>query len=194
MIDQPFSQRDILEFHRHMQERRSIQRRTVEPIALLYAQLFWKNLTFGEAAIQDARLSPQYRIQQINPPAMDSHRRCIGELKPSIGKDLQTRVLALRVPRIRANEHLHKIAVLRAGNIRIRTMSNEPLERVGRKSLARSANDWISTGPQCVYIRTKLHEELHHWNAVVRKCGTHQRPVAALMHIGPVFEHPPCNL
>ena len=44
--------------------------------------------------------------------------------------------------------------------------------------------------PHRVHIRTPGHEELHHRDAIPVEGGSHEGPVAALVHVRPVIEHP----
>jgi hypothetical protein len=72
-------------------------------------------------------------------------------------------------------------------------MLEQPFQGPGRKGLAGSADDGVVPIPQGVHVGAVGDQQLHHGNAHVGQRCTHERPVAPLMHVGPVLDHPPCH-
>ena len=73
--------------------------------------------------------------------------------------------------------------------VRIGAVIEKPFERGRIQRLARGKDDREVSVPQGVDIRTVGHEHLHHRDAISKR-GSHQRSVASLVHVRPVFEHP----
>src|SRR5258708_1467355 len=74
--------------------------------------------------------------------------------------------------------------------VRIGAVVQEPLDRLRLDCLARSENDWEIAVPFGVDVGAVGSEKLHHRNAMTEKRSSHQRALAALMHVRTVFDHP----
>jgi hypothetical protein len=69
-------------------------------------------------------------------------------------------------------------------------MVEEPFQRRWLHGFTGREDDWEVPIPEGVHIRAARHEKLHHGNAVADKRGSHQRPVATLVNVGPMIDHP----
>ena len=75
--------------------------------------------------------------------------------------------------------------------VRIRAVIEKPFQGGRIQRLARGEDDGEMPVPQRVHVRTVGHEQLHHRDAISIERGSHQRSVAALVHVRPVLDHPP---
>ena len=69
-------------------------------------------------------------------------------------------------------------------------MIEKPFERGRIHRLARGKDDGEMSVPQGVHIRAVRHEKLHHRDAISVERRSHQRSVAALVHVRSVLDHP----
>ena len=70
-------------------------------------------------------------------------------------------------------------------------MVEQPFQGPGRQRLAGGANDGIVPMPKGIHVGAVGDQQLHHGNAHVGQGRTHERPVASLMHVRSVLDHPP---
>ncbi len=74
--------------------------------------------------------------------------------------------------------------------IGIRAVFEQPAKRHGIDGLTGRKDDGKVPGPFSVDVGAVAHQQFHHGDAVVDERRAHERPVAALVNIGAVFEHP----
>ena len=75
----------------------------MQSVSRLEAKFGRKNLRFGEAPAQQARIALQVLFQNVDTATMKSHTRCVGPREPVLRENLQARVLAICSAPVRAN-------------------------------------------------------------------------------------------
>jgi hypothetical protein len=76
-------------------------------------------------------------------------------------------------------------------HVGVRAVVEQPFQGPGRQALAGGADDGVVPAPEGVHVGAVGDEQLHHGDAHVGQRRPHEWPVAALMHVGPVLDHPP---
>ena len=112
-----------------------------------------------------------------------------GEREAGLGDDLEARVLSpwRFANRYRSASRSGRNSAPRAGRRRGRAAISRP----GRERLERGEDDGVRSAPERVHVGAVGDEKLRHGNLHVVERGAHERPVAPLMHVGPVLDHPP---
>jgi hypothetical protein len=72
----------------------------------------------------------------------------------------------------------------------VRAVVEKPAQGLSVNRLAGCEDDGEMPIPIRIHIGAVGHQQFHHRNAVAQQRGPHQRPVAALVHVGAVVDHP----
>ena len=78
----------------------------------------------------------------------------------------------------------------RVAAVRVRSVIHQPFESRRVQGLTSGKDDRKIPVPESVHVRTVGYQKLHHRDAIAIERSSHQRPVAALVHVRSVFDHP----
>jgi hypothetical protein len=96
-----------------------------------------------------------------------------------------------RGARVRADEVIERrSSPVRLGAVRVCPVVQEPLEGDRIHRLASREEDRKIAVPLGVHVRAARNKKLHHCDAVAVERSPHQRPVAALVHVRSILDHP----
>jgi len=107
--DEPSRDLHLVVVDAHVQQRCSSERRSMRRQHLVMAaELRRVDLFVTEGATQQVRISPQMLLEEIDAPAMQRHRRRVGQLEPMRDVHLQDLVLCRWLAAVRFQHYVHR--------------------------------------------------------------------------------------